>query len=105
MEQFKDSIIEFLKKEAKLDKIQLETPPKPEMGDYAFPCFLLAKELKKSPNEIALELSKRFNPNDVVVHVNAIGPYINFFVNKDKIAEQTIKEVLQHKDKYGSTNI
>ena len=105
MDKFKDSIIEFLKKEAKLDKIQLEIPPKPEMGDYGFPCFLLAKELKKSPNEIALELSKKFKSGDIVVQAKAIGPYINFFVNKDKVAEQTIKEVLQRKDKYGSTNI
>jgi len=102
MDEFKNTIIRFLKKEAKIDKIELEVPPSSEMGDYAFPCFTLAKELKKSPNEIAQELSKRFKPNNLISEVKVIGPYLNFFVNKNKITEEIIKEVLRQKDKYGS---
>jgi len=105
MDEFKSAIIDFLKKEAKIENVELEIPPNPEMGDYAFPCFVLAKEWKKAPNEIANELGKRFKPNDVIVSVKAVGPYINFFVNKSKIAEETIKEVLKQKEKYGSSNI
>jgi len=105
MDEFKASIINFLKKEANLENIELEIPPNPEMGDYAFPCFVLAKEWKKSPNEIALELSKRFKPSDLIMDVKVIGPYLNFFVNKNKIAETTIKEVSKQKEKYGSSNI
>src|SRR3990167_5718956 len=105
MDEFKASIINFLKKEANLENIELEIPPNPEMGDYAFPCFVLAKEWKKSPNEIALELSKRFKPSDLIMDVKVIGPYLNFFVNKNKIAEKTIKEVLKQKEKYGSSGI
>ena len=82
MDKFKAAIIEFLKKETNLDKIELEIPPNADMGDYAFPCFLLAKELKKSPNEIALELRKKFNPDGEIAQVNVIGPYINFLLIK-----------------------
>src|SRR3989339_601318 len=105
MDEFKKAIIDFLKKEAKIDNIELEVPPSPEMGDYAFPCFVLAKEWKKSPNEIALELSRKFKPNDLVSEVKVIGPYLNFFVNKNKIAEAAIKQILKQKDQYGSSSI
>ncbi len=105
MDEFKQAIINFLKKEVKLENIELEVPPSPEMGDYAFPCFVLAKELKKAPNEIAQELSKKFKPNDLINNVKVIGPYLNFFINKNKIAETTIKQILKQKDSYGSTGI
>ena len=55
----REDIIELLKKETNLDDIPLEKPPKPELGDYAFPCFSLSKQLKKSPAEIAKELSAK----------------------------------------------
>ena len=105
MDDFKAAIIDFLKKETKLDNIELEVPPNPEMGDYAFPCFVLAKECKKSQNEIAQELSKKFKPNDLISSVKVIGPYLNFFVNKNKISEATIKQILKQKEKYGSAGI
>ena len=105
MDEFKEEIIKFLKKETKLENIELETPPNPEMGDYAFPCFVLAKEWKKSPNDIAKELSQKFKPAKIVQEARAIGPYLNFFVSKNKIAQDTIKQVLKQKSKYGSVNI
>ena len=105
MDKFKETIINFLKKETSLENIEVEVPPSAEMGDYAFPCFILAKEWKKSPNEIAQELSKKFKPNDLIVGVKVIGPYLNFFVNKNKISEMTIKQILKQKEKYGSSGI
>ena len=105
MDSFKSSIMEFLKKEANMESAELEVPPNPEMGDYAFPCFILSKEWKKSPNEIANELSKRFRANDLIDEAKAIGPYLNFFVNRGKLAETAIKEAIKQKDKYGSFGI
>lgn len=105
MDLFKQAITEFLKKEAGLNDIELEIPPNPEMGDYAFPCFALSKIWKKAPNEIAGELAKRFRPNDLISEVKVIGPYLNFFVNKIKIAENTIKLILKQKDNYGASGI
>ncbi|MEK6984504.1 MAG: arginine--tRNA ligase [Nanoarchaeota archaeon] len=105
MDIFKNSIFQFLKKETSLENIELEVPPNPEMGDYAFPCFALAKGWKKAPNEIALHLSEKFKPNELISEVKVIGPYLNFFVNKTKIAEETIKKILKEKEKYGSGGI
>ncbi|MBI2660379.1 arginine--tRNA ligase [Candidatus Woesearchaeota archaeon] len=101
----KESIIDFLKKEINLENIGLETPPNPEMGDFAFPCYALAKVWKKSPNEVAQELSKKFKPDDLVSEVKVMGPYLNFFINKDKVSEFTIKQILKQKDKYGASGI
>src|SRR3989338_5269506 len=103
MDKFKQVIVDFLKKETSLENIELEIPPQSEMGDFAFPCFALAKEWKKSPNDIALDLSKRFKPDNLVSEAKAIGPFLNFFVNKANIAETTIREILKQKEKYGSS--
>src|SRR3989338_9950943 len=105
MDNFKEAIIKFLKKETNLENIELEVPPNAEMGDYAFPCFMLAKELKKSPNEIAFDLSRKFKPTDLIKEARVIGPYLNFFVDKNRAAEETIKQALKQKDKYGSSQI
>ena len=105
MDIFKDKIINFLRKETNIREIELETPPNPEMGDYAFPCFALAKEWKKAPNEIAQQLCNKFKPDDFITRVKATGPYLNFFVNKKRIAEKTINEILRQKNKYGSSGI
>ncbi|MBI2657783.1 arginine--tRNA ligase [Candidatus Woesearchaeota archaeon] len=104
MDEFREAIIKFLRKETGLENVQLEVPPSMEMGDYAFPCFVLAKEWKKAPNEIAQELGKKFKPNDSITEVKVIGPYLNFFVSKSSIAESTIHHVLKQKAGYGSSN-
>ena len=85
MNKFKEEIIQLIKEETKHENIVIETPPNPEMGDYAFPCFVLAKELKKAPNEIAKELASEFRPTKLVKEAHPIGPYLNFFINKDKL--------------------
>ena len=63
---FKQKIIELISKETKLKSEQvetlIETPPNPEMGDYAFPCFILSKKYKKSPKEIAEKLISKIKP-------------------------------------------
>ena len=105
MDEFKEDILKFLKKETKLDNIPLEIPPNAEMGDYAFPCFILSKEWKNSPIEIANELAKKFKSSNLVSEVKVIGPYLNFFINKNKIAHDTIKDVLKQKGNYGSSGI
>src|SRR3989338_1814501 len=105
MDEFREDILKFLKKETKLENIPLEVPPNPEMGDYAFPCFVLSKEWKKSPMDIPKELSSKFKPTKLVAEARPTGPYINFFVNKNKIAQDTLKDVLKQKNKFGSSGI
>ena len=60
MDIFKDEITNQLRKLTKLENISLEIPPDNKLGDYAFPCFELAKQHKKNPMQVAQELSKGF---------------------------------------------
>ena len=94
----KQIIIKLLAKPASLSESELdsliEIPPNSEMGDFAFPCFALAKTLKKNPVQIAQditsELSKKL-PKEIE-KIQSAGPYINFFVNKNILAEKTLKK-------------
>ncbi len=81
--------------------IMLEIPPDSQMGDFAFPCFALAKIRKKSPQLIAHDLAAAVHALDIAEKVVAIGPYVNFFLNKKALAETILKTIAQQKDKYG----
>lgn len=80
----------------------LEVPPNPEMGDYAFPCFLLAKELRKSPADIAKGLAGKIMPGKLIHSVIVQGGYVNFFVVKEELSKRILNEVFEKKEKYGS---
>ncbi|MBW2984436.1 arginine--tRNA ligase [Candidatus Woesearchaeota archaeon] len=104
MDIFEKDIIKALKKEVKLKEIKL-SKPKPEFGDFSFPCFVLAKELKKNPNEIAKDLANKIKPDNLITKIQAVGPYLNFFANKGKSNEIVINKILEEKDGYGSSKI
>ena len=93
---FKQEIIKILKKETKQKNINLEIPPNPELGDYAFPCFPLAKVFKKNPNEIAEDLAKKIQLSNVISKIEIKGPYLNFFVNKESLSKNILKQINQH---------
>lgn len=105
----KDKIVAVLKKIISMNEREiensLEIPPNPELGDYAFPCFILAKKIKKNPIEIAQGLSKKIHKSKEIEKIEAVGPYINFFLDTKILAEKTISEILKEKNKYGSQNI
>jgi len=104
----KEIIIRKLFELTKINKNKIsqliEIPPLPELGDYAFPCFVLANELKKNPLEIADNLAKKIHSSEFE-KVEAKGPYLNFFINRNKLAEKTLKSILKEKDSYGSSKI
>ncbi len=85
----------------------IEVPPNPELGDYAFPCFMLSKELKKSPQNIALELKDKLtkiNLKEDHKHFELIdnkGPYLNFYVNKPVYMKNVLHKVYSEKFEYG----
>lgn len=83
----------------------LEVPPTNDMGDYALPCFRLAKVLRKSPALIASELAASFPRDGIISEVTAVNGYLNFKVDRVGYAETTLAEVLHKGEKYGSSDI
>ena len=76
-------------KDEEIDKL-IETPPSIDMGDYSFPCFFLASHLKKSPNEIALDLRQKIGniPETDLDDIQTAGPYVNFFIARKNMARK-----------------
>jgi len=91
--------------EMKFDEIikNIEVPKNTEMGEYAFPCFRLASIYKKSPNVIAQEIIGKINENENFEKIAVAGPYINFKINKAILSKLIIEEVMEKKDKFGSS--
>ena len=113
MKNFKQIIAEEIVKVTDIEKGKilenLEVPKDPSNGDYAFPCFLLAKELKKAPAIIAndlqvkiLENLKTTNENTEIENVIAVNGFLNFKLNKQKIAEEVIKKFDEQNENFGS---
>lgn len=82
----------------------LETPPNPELGDIAFPCFQLAKALRKAPPLIAAELAGQISGTPLR-EVKAVGPYVNLFLDQEYVNGQVIGTILEQGAAYGSTNL
>jgi arginyl-tRNA synthetase len=109
MKDTKEAISELLSKHVGLEKDKItsliEVPPDPNLGDYAFPCFILAKEFRKSPAEIATELAKKLSKvifiSKEISEVKAINGYLNFFIDKKPLVENIINKILKEKEKYG----
>src|SRR3989344_3921491 len=98
---FKTALADLLHKHLKKEVADLiEIPPDPSLGDYAFPCFSLAKDFKKNPNQIAQDLSKQIKAN-FLTSVEVKGAYLNFFVNKTLLTKDVLTQILKEKDKYG----
>lgn len=110
MLDFKKKAVELLKSQIEeltnedIEKT-IEIPPSYDMGDYAFPAFRLSKIFRKAPNMIAEEISETIGENEYFEKIEAKGPYINFFVNKEKLIEVTLEEVNNKGDMYGSSDM
>ncbi len=85
------------------EKIQsmIEVPPDSRLGDYAFPCHLLAGKWKKNPNEIAQKLSGKILAPELIEKASAVGPYLNFRLNYSRIASRLLPKILKEKEKFG----
>ena len=97
-----DSISSALEIEAEDVLRSIEIPPKQEMGDFAFPCFQLAKKLRKAPNMIAADLKEKLDIPEIE-RVEVLGPYVNFFLNKSIYLEGVVQKVLEDQVDYGSS--
>lgn len=105
---YKKKVAEVIKSKVdiELEAIEklIEIPPQAEMGDYAFPCFQLAKIFRRDPNIIAKELKDKIN-QDSFKKVENLGAYINFFIDKSGLIKNTLEKILSEGDNYGSSNI
>ena len=110
MQDFKIEVAQALK--SKIEDLTLEEivelieiPPNSDMGDYAFPCFKLAKVFRKAPNMIASDLAENIAAEGTISKVEPAGGYVNFFVNKSQLAKTVINDVLTKGKKYGHSDL
>lgn len=83
----------------------LEIPPDAEMGDYALPCFKLAKTMRMAPPKIAADLLEKFQKPLWISKVEIVGGYLNFFVDRSFFAQNTLSKVKEQQERYGSSAI
>ena len=97
MKNFKQIIAKQISKIINIDEQELtsyiEKPKDTKNGDYAFPCFRLAKELRKAPPVIANEIKEKIELTDEIEKVEVAGGYLNFFINKSELAVEVLKEI------------
>ena len=110
MIDYKKEIAKIIGSIVKIDdkeiKKMVEKPANNEMGDFSFPCFKLAKELKKSPMIIAQEICEKMKLDaEVFEDIEIVNGYINFFVNKERIIKEVLEEVSNKKEEYGNSTL
>ena len=110
MLDFKEEIAKAISKVTNIEEKQLkeyiEIPPNSDLGDYSFPFFRLAKDLRKAPPTIAEDIKANMEiDNRIIERMEIVGGYLNIYINKATLAENVLKEVYDKKEKYGSSNI
>lgn len=110
MLNFKEKIAEEISKATNLNKEELENyievPKDSAMGDYAFPCFKLAKELRKAPPAIAAEIYEKLEMDEEAFSkVEIVGGYINFYTNSTALVKDVLSQYNEKKKKYGDSEI
>lgn len=91
---------------SKVEAAEIAIPSKADMGDLALACFRLAKEQGLNPNEMAKKLAASFNHQDPTIKsVLATGPYLNFILSNEGLAERVVKDIETKGEKYGSQEI
>lgn len=106
LEKVKSEIAKNINKALRKKIVQASNlifPPNPEFGDLSLPCFETGKKIGKTPVETASWLVGRVNVNEVFISTKAVGPYLNFILNKDYLSKNVIEEI--NKGKYGQNEI
>jgi arginyl-tRNA synthetase len=108
MQPFLDDIVRFLQPRVPLPEAELrqtiEVPPSVQLGDYALPCFPLAKAMRKAPHAIAAELAGAFHATALVREARATGPYLNFFVDRVAYSRAGLGAIVEQGSAYGSSD-
>lgn len=106
---FKEHVIDKLAELTGLEKAVIENsveiPPEEKMGDLAFPCFPLARVMRKAPPLIAQELSQKFVADEAIDKVEAVGGYLNFFFNRAEFEKETINAIKASDGNWGTSEM
>lgn len=110
MDNYKRGIAELLAEHVQgigIDEIEgmIEVPADEKMGDYAFPCFRLAKEYRKAPQLIAEELAGEISGSGMFSKVENVNAYVNMYLSREQFAAGVVKEVFNEGDRYGGSDI
>ena len=89
-----EKIVDITGLEREVVEKSVEVPPDEKMGDIAFPCFPLAKVMRKAPPIIAQELAEKMSGDDMIEKAQAAGGYLNFFLNREKFISETVSSAL-----------
>ena len=108
MINFKEEIAKNVSKATDLDwktlEEYIEIPKDSKNGDYAFPCFRLAKELKKAPPVIANEIKEKIEIQEPIEKIEIAGGYLNFYIDKEMLTKEVLKQI-EKQENYGETKI
>src|SRR5579859_2513621 len=99
MREFRRQIVEALARVAGVPAEEIDAalavPPKPELGDFAFPCFQLAKKARAAPPALAQELAGKLKGGiPSVKSVESAGPYVNFRLDPAVLAKVVLSEAI-----------
>jgi arginyl-tRNA synthetase len=83
----------------------LTEPPNSDMGDYAFPCFPLAKAWRRSPVQVAAEIAGRLTPDEVIQSAASAGPYVNIHLRRAPFAKTVLAQIHEQGERFGSSEI
>ncbi len=85
-------------------KSMIEIPADESMGDYAFPCFRLAKALRKAPPLIAADIAEKAGGSEAFAKVENVNAYVNFFIDRAYFASEVVGEVNESGADYGRSS-
>ena len=108
MIDYNELIAEKIANAINLDKNEIkqyiEIPPQSDMGDFAFPCFKLAKTLRKSPVQIADDIKEKISEDEYIKKIETKSGYLNFYINNTKLVEEVLEEINNHENDFGKSN-
>jgi arginyl-tRNA synthetase len=87
------------------EQLEIGFPPNTEMGHFAVGCFPLAKQFRKSPAEIAANIVERIQLDDVILEVNAAGPYINLKIAGNILFGDVCNLIISRDTNFGSSEM
>lgn len=109
MINFKKELAKILQETLNIDEKEIydniQSIKESSKGDYAYPCFSLAKTLKKSPSVISDGLKNNIGPSNFIEKIDSVNGYLNFYINREVLVKEVFKEFEEKKEQYGKSDI